>query len=121
MGTYTRAYLAKSMDKWSQISDDTVVVMEDRVLWFDCPRGEYSLVLKQSSPEIITVRFGDKEEAWPIMTKAIKGLEYKLSGLADWVPEILAEVCWFELEIGVQCTITYWGDQVINRIDAVKA
>ena len=109
------------MDHWTQISDDAVVVKKDRILFFNCPRGEYALVLERSSPESIRVRFDNKEEFWTISTKAVSGSNYKLSGLADWVPEILADVCWFELVLGAECSITYWGDQVIHRKDNAKA
>jgi len=114
---YPHSISLRKLDHWTQISDDAVVVKKDWILRFNCPRGEYTLVLEPSSPEIIRVRFDNEEKFWPITTKAVNGSYYKLSGLADWVPEILADVCWFELILGAECSITYWGDRVIHRKD----
>ena len=108
------------MVEWKQVSDDSVLIENERTLLFDFPGGEYAVVLKPSSQELLTIRFCESEELWPIMTKAIKGTDNKFSGLADWVPEILGEVCWYELILGETCSMTYWGDQVIYRTDHAK-
>lgn len=108
------------MDSWIQLSDNSIVVKEKLALWFDCPRGEYEVVIEISSPDLIRVRFDNKEKLWAVETKAVKDTNYKLSGLTNGFPELLEDVCWFELIVGIECSITYWGDRVIYRRDYAK-
>ena len=105
------------MDDWTRIADDTVLFRETLELKFRSPNGEYLIVLGPHRNEQLVVHHKKQVEIWPVMTKAKRENGYKICGLADWVPEILTDVCWYELIIGPEVSITYWGDKVINRVD----
>ena len=74
---------------------------------FYFPRGEYTLSLTKSVPELIAVKFQDKTEAWPAHLEEHNGSEFKLSGFTDWRPELLEDACSFELLVSPKTKINY--------------
>ena len=107
------------MVNWIQLADYEQLFDDVLELKFKSPNGEYQIVLEPQNNEELIVRHKNESEIWPIMTKAKFGKNYKVCGLADWVPNIVNEVAWFELIIGEKTSITFWGNQVINRVDAI--
>ena len=83
-------------------------------------RGEYTIILEAGARYSLKVEHNGETEVWPISVQEVRGSDIRLSGLADWVPEILENACWFVLEIGSKPQITYWEDKVINRVDFLK-
>lgn len=108
------------MDGWSQVSDDDVIVKDNLRLKFAFARGEYTIILEAGARYSLKVEHNGETEVWPISVQEVRGSDIRLSGLADWVPEILENACWFVLEIGSKPQITYWEDKVINRVDFLK-
>jgi len=105
------------MSDWVDVSDDTHLIDEALKLNFIGSNGPYSIMLDTTAQDWISVHFGNKFRRWPIHTKAKSVAGYRLSGMADWTPEILGEACWFELKIIPRSSITYWADRKIYRTD----
>lgn len=109
------------MDEWTQASDDEVLVRDDIRLNFVFAGGVYSIILEAGARYSLSVEYNGETEIWPILRQEIRGSDIRLSGHADWVPEILEDACWYVLEIGAKPQITYWGDQVIYRVDFLNS
>jgi len=105
------------MDDWIRIGDDDVAPFGVRLLHFAFPDGSYSISIDQSDQDNIEVQYLGKVELWPIDLKHRKGNEFRLSGSADWTPELMDDHCWFELFFGNEVKITYWDDRVVYRTD----
>ena len=71
----------------------------------------------QSDQGYVSVEHERKTERWPISLIKHNGEHFKLSGTADWTPELMDDVYWFELFLDDMPKITYWGDRVIYRVD----
>ena len=100
-----------------RIGDDEVAKFGRQALRFQHNDVSYTIILDQSEQDIVLVEHDGKSEDWTVWLKEYNGEHFKLSGQADWVPEILDEICWFELTLNDAPKITYWGDRVIYRID----
>ncbi|MCP4385537.1 MAG: hypothetical protein GY798_29680 [Hyphomicrobiales bacterium] len=105
------------MTNWLRIGDHETALFGNRRWEFKFSGGTYLLVATEADQEFISIEYNNKTELWPIALKEKSGDTYKLSGMADWVPEILEDVRWFELFICPAPNITYWGDSVIYRTD----
>ncbi len=84
---------------------------------FKGPNGEYQIHLSPRNQNALIVQYEGEERQWWIETKETSASDIRLCGMADWVPQILGKACWFELMIGPERLITYWGDRVIYRKD----
>ena len=60
-------------------------------------------------------------ETWRLFLRERSVGNVKLSGTADWVPEILGDACWFEFVISGEPGMTYRFYRVIHRQDAAAA
>ena len=105
------------MTDWLRIGDDEIAQYGEHSWVFRFPNGTYRLTVSEDEQDDILVQLLDKKEYWPVNRKEKSGSVFKLSGMADWVPEILETVCWFELIISPKPKITYWGDRIIYRTD----
>lgn len=105
------------MDEWIRIGDDEFAPFGKHTCLFAFQKGSYSITSDQSDQNYLTIEYQGKKELWHIMRKDKKGDEFKLSGSADWIPEIVAKPYWYELILCNKPTITYWGDRVVHRID----
>ena len=101
----------------TRISDDSKIIDQEVSLNFEGPNGEYELRLSPQNQRALIVRFKGEDKQWWIETKETSASGIRLCGMADWVPQILGQACWFELVIGTERVITYWGDRVIYRKD----
>ena len=112
-------------DGWERLADEYRVFNEDKVFHFLGPKGAYSIKFFAEFQDRTgnyanwaKVFKGQEEAEWDITRKDRRGDVYKISGSADWIPEIVPDYCWYELEIGPDgAKITYWGDRVIIRTD----
>lgn len=102
---------------WSRILDDEILELARNEVRFRFSAGEYSLVWDPGTQHSLKVVYGGDGEVWHLFLRERSGGDVKLSGMADWVPEILGEACWFEFVISDEPTVTYWGDRVIYRQD----
>ena len=105
------------MSTWTRISDDSKIIDQEVSLNFEGPIGKYEIHLSPQNQRALIVRFEGEDEQWWIETKETSASGIRLCGMADWVPQILGQACWFELVIGTERVITYWGDRVIYRKD----
>jgi hypothetical protein len=112
-----RLELSGAMRTWKRIPDDQPLSLDRREHRFSFPGGSYAIIWDPSWQHTLTVDYDGSREKWSVNIREIADDEVRLSGMADWVPEILGEACWFELVIGNQPSITYWGDRVIYRQD----
>lgn len=71
----------------------------------------------EADQSYITVSHLDETVRWPIELKEQSGELFRLSGMARLKSGLLNDGSWFELLIGPQPKITYWGNQEIQRID----
>jgi hypothetical protein len=108
------------VSSWLRIGDDELLHVGYRELRFAFAKGEYTIVWDPTSQHCVTVLHEGSKETWSVSLREVYGSRARLSGSADWAPEILEEVCWFELVLGDQATITYWGDKVIYRVDSLS-
>jgi hypothetical protein len=106
-----------AMKNWKRIPDDQRLSLDRREHRFSFPGGSYAITWDPSLQHALTVDHDGSREEWSVELREVSDYEIRLSGMADWVPEILGEPCWFELLIGDQPSITYWGNQVIYRQD----
>lgn len=105
------------MDKRDRIIKTDWASLGNHSWHFKFPRGEYTLNITNSIPEFVVVKFLDETERWPVQLEERNGSEFKLSSFADWTPELLEYVCWFELLVSPKTKITYWGEKEIYRTD----
>lgn len=106
---------------WNRVPDNEVLELERSEVCFGFPGGEYSLIWNPAAQHSLEVAYCGSRETWHLFLRESAGSDVKLCGMADWVPEILGDVCWFEFVISDQPTITYWGNQVIYRQDVAAA
>lgn len=104
-------------ESWQRIPDNEAFDLGRREIRFRFPRGCYLVVWDPTLQHEVTVEFDGSKETWPLSIREADGDRARLQGMADWVPEILGDVCWFELVIDDQASITYWGNQVVYRQD----
>ena len=105
------------MDRWTRIGDDQDAQFGRQSLRFEHNDISYMITVDQSDQGTVSVEHDGKSEHWPVSLKEYNGEYFKLSGQADWVPELLDYVCWFELILNDAPKITYWGDREVYRID----
>lgn len=105
------------MDDWKRIGDDEIARFGKRKFEFSWSGGKYSIAIDQSEQNFIEVAFLKEKEQWNLETKYTKDGHFKLCGMAYSVPEILEDVCWYELVVGATVHVTYWGDKVVYRTD----
>ena len=105
------------MENWKGIGDDEIAAFGDHSWNFSFPDGSYTISVAQTEQDHVSVKYRDTTETWLIQRKMQLGIQFKLSGLADWTPGILQTACWFELAICPNPMIEYWGDRVIFRTD----
>ncbi|MCP4360633.1 MAG: hypothetical protein GY796_21710, partial [Chloroflexi bacterium] len=77
------------MEKWIRIGDDEIAQFGNHSWQFSFPDGTYTITASQSEQDKISVGYYGKTEDWPIQRKEQSGTLFKISGLADWTPEIL--------------------------------
>ena len=112
--------LSKTMSKWTRIPDGTPWIKKERKFRFHGPNGPYTITLSPSSLEYLRINFDNAEELWPMNIVEVQGSTFKISGLADWVPEILLDECWYEFVIGSERAITYIGSKGYRRKDVAS-
>jgi hypothetical protein len=105
------------MSIWKRISYDYKIIDQEMSLMFEGPNGAYEITLSPQNQSALTVRFDGEEKQWWIETKETSATGIRLCGMADWVPQILGEACWYELVVGSERLITYWGDRIVCRED----
>ena len=105
------------MDNWVRIGDDEIAPFGKRLCHFAFPQGCYSILVDQADQDYLDVVYQEKTERWHIDLKHQKGNEFRLSGMADWIPELMDNHYWYDLFLGDEFIITYWGDDVVYRTD----
>ena len=105
------------MAGWNRIGDDEIARWGVVDLKFEFFGGVYSILLDEDRQQSIRVKLGDLSEVWPINLKHQKDGRFMISGLADTVPEILEQVCWFELLLGPTPSIEFLGSDNYRRVD----
>ena len=105
------------MSTWTRIPDDDQFIEQELTLSFLGPNGPYQITLAPTHIDRIFVRFEGEDEQWIVSVKEANASGLRLSGVADWVPQILEQSCWFELTVGVERLIRYWRNRAIHRED----
>ena len=105
------------MSTWTRISDDGKIIDREMSVEFTGPNGAYEIHLSPQNQSALIVHFEGEQDEWPIEVKETSASGIRLSGVADWVPQIIGQLCWYELVIGAERLITYWSDRVVYRED----
>ena len=111
----------RPMNDWVRIGDDELAPFGVQSHCFAFPHGRYLISVDQSNQNYVDVVYQGKTERWPIDLKHQKGDNFRLSGMADWIPELMDDYCWYELFLGKELKITYWGNRVVYRTDLPSA
>ncbi|MEM1086386.1 MAG: hypothetical protein AAGH90_01555 [Pseudomonadota bacterium] len=108
------------MARWTRIGDDDFAPFGKRHIVFLDTRGEYEIALDEENQKTISVAFKGETELWYIDVKESDGANFRLSGMADFYPQLMDSGYWYELDLSERAVISYWGDRVLYRRDFEK-
>ncbi|PCI03117.1 MAG: hypothetical protein COB78_10935 [Hyphomicrobiales bacterium] len=95
------------MEDWIRIDDDELATFGKLQYKFAFSADSYSITIDPAIPDYLIIEYQGKFERWPIEMKHRKHNEFRISGFADWVPELMATWSWFELFLDDDPKIIY--------------